>query len=179
MAVDKIIDSVKLTFRENSPQEVRLINYLRGQRSKGKELKTEMMKAVASFFDVYAIAEDPNSTQSEIEQAFVKSLNMLSGQMSDLEVYCRGRIPLSSDSWKRFGLLPSSFPSSASTGLIAPLPSSALPAAIAQAIELVPAASPPEEIAWGDIDPYELSDEEREAHYAKMPRLNPITLPND
>jgi hypothetical protein len=172
MRAKKNVDSVKLEFRNAVLTEARMANYLRSRQKKGAELKGEIMLAVSAFYSVYAIAEDPNSTEIEIERAFVNSLNMLSGQMSELDVYCRGRFNLSATTWARFGELPSNVSSTFPTGSIASSPSAAkIPQAIDPAL--------PVEIAWGDIDPTDFSDEEYEAHYAKMPRMNPITLPTD
>lgn len=164
-----------VNFSETNLLEVRLITYLKNTReSSGDEVKAQVIRALTAFYSVYAIAEDPNSTQAEVEQAFTKSLNMLSGQMSDIAAYCRGRIPLSTDSWQRFGLLPSSFPPLAiSTGSIAPLPQaiaspppSPSPAVeIAQVPQSVPVAPPPEV----EIDVENMSDEEYDAYLRSLP----------
>jgi MgtE intracellular N domain len=169
MRAKKNVDSVKLEFRNAVLTEARMANYLRSRQKKGAELKGEIMLAVSAFFSVYSIAEDPNSTEIEIERAFVKSLNSLSGQMSELEVYCRGRFNLSATTiWARFGELPSN---------VSPTFGSIIPAAIAHAIEPVPAAPPPKvksvkEMSTEERNEYfvDMSEEERNDYFNGLPK---------
>jgi uncharacterized protein YxjI len=109
MTADKIIDSIKINFRENNAQELRVAAFLRSQKEMGKELKAEVTKPLYSFIDTYAVGEDPNSTSDEIETAFITSMIAMSSQMSSLALYCRVKhgINLSPESWRTFGLLPS------------------------------------------------------------------------
>lgn len=109
MTIAKISDSIKITFREENAQEIRMAAFLRSQKEIGKELKTEVMKAVYSFLDTFAVGADPNSTSSDVETAFITSMISMSSQMSTLALYCRVKhgINLSPESWRTFGLLPS------------------------------------------------------------------------
>jgi hypothetical protein len=112
MTADKIIDSIKINFRENNAQEIRVAAFLRSQKEIGKELKAEITKPLYSFIDTYAVGEDPNSTLDEIETTFITSMIAMSSQMSSLSLYCRVKhgINLSPDSWRTFGLLHSPIP---------------------------------------------------------------------
>jgi hypothetical protein len=182
MRAKRAIDSVKLEFRENHPTEARISSYLRSRQAQGKELKSEVMTAVIAFFETYAIADDPLCSPSDLHDSWIRSLNLLSGQMSSLSACVERKIQVQPESWRRFALVPTGgvIAQSPPTGSIAPSPlsqaiASPPPAVIPQAIEPAPSV----EIAWEDIDPYELSDEEYKAHMAKMPRMNLITLPND
>lgn len=173
MVVSRTKYFTSVNFSETNLLEIRLITHLKNKReSSGEEVKAQVIHALTAFYSVYAIAEDPNSTQAEVEQAFTKSLNMLSGQMSDIAAYCRGRIPLSTDSWQRFGLLPSSFPPLAiSTGSIAFPPPSPPPAVkIAQVIEPL-AILKPKKMTPEELQDYldTLPEAEADAYYAALP----------
>lgn len=108
MSDAKIIDSIKINFRDSNAQEIRMAAFLRSQKEIGKELKSEIMRSVYSFLDTFAVGADPNSTSSDIETAFITSMISMSSQMSALALYCRleHQINLSAESWRTFGLLP-------------------------------------------------------------------------
>ncbi len=98
-----------VSFLETNPLEVRLVKYLRSVKERfGDEAKTQIVRGLMILFDTYAIGEDSTSSISDIEEALVRSLNALSGQMSEQAAYCRSRhgIDLTPESWKRFGVLP-------------------------------------------------------------------------
>jgi hypothetical protein len=108
MATDRTKSLINISFLESNPQEARIASYLKVvKESVGIEVKPQIMRAVAAFFDTYAIGEDPNSSPQQIEETLVNSLNSLSSELSNLDAYCRIRhgIDISPNTWKRFGLL--------------------------------------------------------------------------
>jgi hypothetical protein len=99
---------INISFLGTNPQEARIANHLKFVKENvGIEIKPQIIRAVAAFFDTYAIGEDPTSSPQQIEEAFVNSLNALSNEMSNLDAYCRIRhgIDIAPKTWKRFGLL--------------------------------------------------------------------------
>jgi hypothetical protein len=108
MASDRTKSLINISFLESNPQEARIASYLKFvKESVGIEVKPQIMRAVAAFFDTYAIGENPDSSPEQIEETFINSLNALSSELSNLDAYCRIRhgIDLSPNTWKRFGLL--------------------------------------------------------------------------
>jgi hypothetical protein len=180
MRAKRAVDIIAIELRDANQNEARISSYLRSRQAQGKELKSEVMTAMTAFFETYAIADDPLCSPSDLHDSWIRSLNLLSGQMSSLSACVERKIHVQPESWRRFALVPTGQPMMlSSTGSIAPLPqaiASSPPAVnIPQAIEPAPSA----EIAWGDIDTEDMTDQEYKAHMAKRPRMNPITLPND
>jgi hypothetical protein len=108
MAMDRTKSLINISFLQSNPQEARIASYLKSvKESVGIEVKPQIMRAVAAFFDTYAVGEDPSSSPQQIEETFVNSLNALSSELSNLDAYCRIRhgIDIAPNTWKRFGLL--------------------------------------------------------------------------
>jgi hypothetical protein len=108
MAPDRTKSLINISFLQSNPQEARIASYLKFvKESVGIEVKPQIMRAVAAFFDTYAVGENPNSSPQQVEETFINSLNALSSELSNLDAYCRIRhgIDISPNTWKRFGLL--------------------------------------------------------------------------
>ena len=100
---------ITISFSETNPLEKRLVTYLRRvKENSGDEVKSQVLRMMAILVDTYSIAEDPNSSVGEIEESLIRSMNSMSGEMSQLATYCRTKhgIELTSESWRRFGLIP-------------------------------------------------------------------------
>jgi hypothetical protein len=108
MAATRSKYSITISFSETSPIEVRLIKYLKIIKEKsGEEVKSQIIKAMMAFYDVYAIGENPDSTSEEIEDAMTNCFIELSGHMSRVAAYGKTRHGINSppESWKQFGLI--------------------------------------------------------------------------
>jgi hypothetical protein len=181
MRAKRAIDSVKLEFRENHPTEARIVSYLRSRQAQGKELKSEVMTAVIAFFETYAIADDPSCSPSDLHDSWIRSLNLLSGQMSSLSACVERKIQVQPESWRRFALVPTGgvIAQSPPTGSIAPLPqaiASSFPSPPpAVNIPVVPdeplATLKPKEMTPEELQDYleTLPEAEADAYYAALP----------
>jgi hypothetical protein len=178
MSGDKKRDCLRLSVCDENIERVLLAQYLRESEA---GVTTKCFQAIKGFFHSIAIAECTESTKAQRDAALHLCLTSLSHQMTWLMDYHHrldGTVvaPGSLSTVMVNGVGWQSPPLAISTGSIASSPPSPPPAAkIAQAIESVP----PVEIAWEDIDTQDMTAAEYKAHMAKMPRLNPITFPND
>jgi hypothetical protein len=130
MRAKRAVDIIAIELRDANQNEARISRYLRGRQAQGNELKTEVMLAVMAFFETCAMAEDPLCSAADLRNSWIRSLNLLSGQMSYISSLVEQKIPLSSDSWRRFGLLESSFSTGSMASLSSPTPTVRIPQAI-------------------------------------------------
>jgi hypothetical protein len=108
MVISRRKSLIRIDFSQNSPLEARLIDYLKNTKEKsGEEVKSQILKAISAFYDVYAIGENPESTSEEIEDAMTNCFIELSGHMSRVAAYGKTRHGINSppESWKQFGLI--------------------------------------------------------------------------
>jgi hypothetical protein len=162
MRAKRAVDIIAIELRDANQNEARISSYLRSRQAQGKELKSEVMTTMTAFFETYAIADDPLCSSSDLHDSWIRSLNLLSGQMSSLSACVERKIQVQPESWRRFGLVPTGgvIAQSLPTGSIAPLPQtiasppfSPPPAVNIPTAILAPAPLPPE------VEP-ELSEEE-------------------
>ena len=100
---------ITISFSETNPLEKRLVAHLRQVKENlGDEVKSQILRMMTILTDTYSIGEDPNSSVGDIEESLIRSMNSMSGEMSQLAAYCRTKhgIELTSESWRRFGLIP-------------------------------------------------------------------------
>jgi hypothetical protein len=107
--VAKIHQDIRLNIIETDLQEVRISKYLRGT----SKIKPHIMEAITAYWYPIALAEEPDSSDEEVEMALLDSLRILSAQMTHLVDYQRvkRKINLPAESLMRFGLLPIPQPS--------------------------------------------------------------------
>jgi len=77
-----------ISFLESNSSDRRLVNYLRKVKEEsGEEIKTQIAKAAMALYDVYAIGEDPDSTQADLEMAMLRCWNLLSTHLGEVALY--------------------------------------------------------------------------------------------
>ena len=77
-------------FLDSNPSDKRIIEHLRKvKEASGDEIKTQISKAVIAFYDVYAIGDNPDTTQEEFEKVLQDCWIELSSHISRVALYAK------------------------------------------------------------------------------------------
>lgn len=88
MTKDRTKNLITISFLASIASDRRLIAYLRHEKEQtGVEIKAQISKATQAYFDVYAVGEDPSSTEAEFEKAFSDCEIDLTSQLTRIRQY--------------------------------------------------------------------------------------------